>query len=236
MIKKVLKKFLKRKYQQAQSFLSGGDINDYAKIYHTDKIDVYHTFAGKNYLDIYSKYLSPLRELNITMLEIGIKGGASLRTFRDYFSNGKIIGLDIDPATAFVEDRITTYIGSQGSADVIDKIFNENPSVNVVLDDGSHVNELTIASFALIFNRLQRGGYYIIEDLVCSYFEDTLEDGIKVGNWPGMHLNDPSVELINRRSDMNAFFLNLIKEMDHGRGEIEYVHFWSQVCVIKKID
>jgi cephalosporin hydroxylase len=231
-----MKKFLKKKYLKLQSILSSGELNQYGKIYQTDKINENHSFSGKNYLDVYSRYLSPLKESKITLLEIGIRGGASLRTFRDYFKNGQIIGLDINPETAFKEPRITTYIGSQSSPEIIERIFKENPEINVVLDDGSHVNELTIASFNLIFNRLQKGGYYIIEDLACSYLEDQLVGDIKRGGWPGMHLNDPSIEMVNKRSDMNDFFLKLIKDIDYSRGEVEYIHFWSQICVIKKID
>lgn len=106
------------------------------------------------------------------MLEIGIRDGSSLITFRDFFKRGKIVGLDINPETKFKEKRITTYIGSQNSPDVINKIFDDNPKINIVLDDGCHVNELTIESFNLIFERLENGGIYIIEDLACSYLED----------------------------------------------------------------
>lgn len=231
-----MRKFLKTSYVKLQSFLSSGELNEYGKIYNTDKINEYHTFSCKSYLDVYSMYLSPLKDIPISMLEIGIRDGSSLRTFRDFFKKGKILGLDINPETAFKEDRIVTYIGSQNSPEIISKIFNENPVINVVLDDGSHVNELTIASFELIFSRLQKGGYYIIEDLACTYLEDDLEKGIQEGGWPGMSLNDSSVKMVNRRSDMNDFFLKMIKDMDYRKGEIEYIHFWSQLCVIKKID
>ena len=83
--------------------------------------------------------------------------------------------------------------------------------------------------FKLIFERLPKGSLYIIEDLACSYLEDSLEEGIQRGRWPGMHLNDASVKLINRRSDMNDFFLKLIRDMDHRSGEVEYIHFWAQL-------
>lgn len=236
MIQKRIKKLLRTNYLKFQSAISSGELVKLGEIYKNDKVNEYHSFSGKSYMDIYSMYFNPIKEENITLLEIGIRDGSSLRIFRDFFKRGKILGLDIDPSTAFKDNRITTYIGSQSSPEIIKKIFDENPLINIVLDDGSHVNELTIASFKLIFERLPKGAIYIIEDLACTYLEDSLEEGIKIGHWPGMYLNDPSVKMVNRRSDMNDFFLQLIKVMDERKGEVEFVHFWSQICVIKKVD
>ena len=210
-------------------------LNDLGIKYKTDKVDGAHSFAGKSYLDIYDLYFRELRRKEITMLEIGIKEGASLRTFRDYFSKGRIIGLDINPETFLKEKGIKTYIGSQSSEKVINNIFNENPTINIVLDDGSHINELTLASFNLIFNKVSKGGYYIIEDMVCTYLEDNLKSDIIRGSWPGMNLNDQSLELVNRRSDMDQFFQGIIKDLDKRKGEIEFIHFWAQLCIIKKL-
>src|SRR5688500_8141178 len=102
-LKEVMKGILKRTYLKAKGILSNGELNKYGEIYRTDKTDCYHSFAGKSYLDIYNTYMSPLKNSKVTMLEIGIRGGASLRAFRDYFTKGKIIGLDIDPGAAFTE-------------------------------------------------------------------------------------------------------------------------------------
>ena len=140
----------------------------------------------------------------------------------------------LNAETAFTEERISTYIGSQSSPELIKKIFREHPVINIVLDDGSHVNELTIASFNLIFNKLPSGSFYIIEDMACTYLEENLQSDIIRGGWPGMSLNDSSVEMVNRREDMDRLFQKLIKDLDYRQGDIEFIHFWSQVCVIKK--
>jgi cephalosporin hydroxylase len=230
-----MKQVLKKIYKTLKGeYNSRYVLNEYGKKYKTDKINEHHSFAGKNYLDIYDFYFSPLKNLPTKMLEIGIREGSSLRTFRDYFKNGYLLGLDINPETAFTENRITTYIGSQSSPELIDKIFSEHPVINIVLDDGSHVNELTIASFNLIFNKLPSGSFYVIEDLACTYLEDELQGDIIRGGWPGMALNDSSIEMVNRREDMDKLFQKLIKDLDYRNGEVEFIHFWSQVCVIKK--
>lgn len=232
MIKRILKKIYRSNELMLDSKLL---INKYGKKYNTDKINEYHSFAGKNYLDIYDSYFKVFKNKKIKMLEIGIRNGASLRTFRDYFKNGEIIGLDINPETAFSENRIKTYIGSQSSVEILEKIFLENDNINIVLDDGSHVNELTIASFNLIFNKLPEGSIYIIEDLACSYLEEKLKSDIIEGKWPGMDLNDSNIEMVNKRSQMNEFFLEHIKNLDFRKSNIEFIHFWAQICIIKKI-
>lgn len=211
-------------------------LKDYGKKNGTDKVNPYHSFAGKTYLDVYNLYFRQYQNSKIKMLEIGIRDGASLRTFRDFFKKGEIIGLDINPATAFKENRVHTYIGSQISADIINKIFKEHPEISIVLDDGSHINELTIQSFKLIFDRLPKGSLYIIEDMECTYLEEKLASDIKEGGWPGMDLNEPTLELVNHRSDMDTFFQSLLKDLDYRKGNVEYIHFWSQICIIKKID
>lgn len=232
MIKRILRKLIR----SAEIFKpSKEQLNIYGKRNRTDKINEHHIFANKNYLDIYDLYFSKYKNNEISMLEIGIRDGASLRTFRDYFRKGKIIGLDINPETAFEDKRIKTYIGSQSSSKIIDTIFLENPNISIVLDDGSHVNELTIASFNLIFERLPSGSLYIIEDLACSYLEDNLKSDIEEGRWPGMDLNDSSIKMINKRKDMDDFFLAHLRKLDFRTGNIEFIHFWAQICVIKKV-
>jgi cephalosporin hydroxylase len=231
----MIRAFLKKIYYILNGrYTSGYLLNEYGKKYKTDKINEHHSFAGKNYLDIYDLYLREIKDELVVMLEIGIREGSSLRTFRDYFKNGQIIGLDINPETAFSEERIETFIGSQSSSALINAIIDKYKSIDVVLDDGSHVNELTIASFDLLIDKVSPGGFYIIEDLACSYLEDQLASDIIEGGWPGMSLNDASVQMVNRRSDMDTFFQKIIKDLDYRRGDIEYIHFWSQLCVIKK--
>ena len=47
------------------------------------------------YIDIYEKYLAEYKNKIITIFEIGVEDGESLRMFSDYFKKAKLIGLDI---------------------------------------------------------------------------------------------------------------------------------------------
>ena len=56
--------------------------------------------SGKGYTRIYSQFFAPLRELELDIVEIGIYRGASLKMWHDFFPNGRIFGVDVDPATS----------------------------------------------------------------------------------------------------------------------------------------
>ena len=203
----------------------------------TDKHDSHHTFAGKSYLQTYEMYLAHLRDKQINFLEIGVRDGCSHRMWSEFFSeDSRIIGLDIDPrCKEFEHKNIEVFIGSQSDPEVINDMLQKVPDgFDVIIDDGSHVNELTLKSFELLFSHLKPGGIYIIEDLACSYLGKQLEEDIVVGGWPGMKYNQ-DVKFDNNREDMDKFFLNLIRQIDLSETqEYEWVHFYSKIAIIRK--
>lgn len=205
-------------------------------IYHmTDKYDENHTFAGVSYLDVYEKYFAAFKNESIALFEIGVRDGASLRTWKSYFPKAEIFGIDIDPrCKAFEEDRIHIEIGSQDDGAFLEKCFGAGQKFDIILDDGSHINRMTLTAFQNLFNqRLKHGGIYIIEDLGCSY--DQLQTNHNIlETWPGMKYNDPDQSFDNNRKDMDSFFLEKIEEMDHRTGNILAMHFWPMICVILK--
>ena len=198
----------------------------------TDKSQ--HSFLGKTYLDIYENYFCSRRGGPIKLLEIGCKDGASLRMWKEYFHQGKIYSIDIDPESKKHEqENIKVFIGSQDSGSTVASACLDAGDFDAILDDGSHVNTLTIASFKLLWPKLKVGGIYVIEDLGCSY--EALQDLHDIRNtWPGMKHNSPWVDLNNRRETMNLFFERLLEEMDHLRGEIFSIHFYARMCFIIK--
>ena len=205
------------------------------KYHGTDKGDESHTFMGLSALDVYEKYFRPLRDDALSVLEIGVKDGASLKLWQSYFKNGEVYGIDIDPACKQLEGgRIRVEVGSQDDLDFLGSCFGETTRYDIIIDDGSHINSFTIASFEFLFrNRLNPGGIYIIEDLACSYQNLQTEYNI-LDSWPGMKYNDPSKTYDNDRKDMDDFFLAKIKALDHLQGDIVCLHFWARTCVIIK--
>lgn len=206
------------------------------KLNGTDKHDYNHTFNGLSYLDIYDLYFREMRENPVSLCEIGVYNGASLRTWKQYFQNGNIFGIDIDPrCKAYEEDRIRIAIGSQDDNKFLLECFTDQPLFDIIIDDGSHINSLTLASFEYLFNnRLKNGGIYIIEDLRNSYMRLQTEHNI-MEDWKYMQYYDKSRIYDNDRNDLDLFFQDKIKKLDYFQGSILYLHFWSMTCVIKKI-
>ncbi|MCA1439327.1 class I SAM-dependent methyltransferase [Ensifer sp. IC4062] len=146
-------------------------LDEYALEYGTDKASNHH-----NYTAIYDRVFSPVREQTRGILEIGIGGanykgvaGSSLKMWASYFPNAKVAGIDKDPsAYADYGDRITAVIGDQTRRSVLEKALSFLPSIDIIIDDGSHVNNLTIATFEYLWKRLRPGGIYVIEDTLCA--------------------------------------------------------------------
>jgi hypothetical protein len=133
----------------------------------------------------YERYLEPLRDKRITILEIGIgghhlyEGGESLRMWRDYFPRAMIYGIDLYDKKIVEGERIRAFQGDQSDADFLAGVVRETGPLDVVIDDGSHVNQHVITAFHQLFPHLNAGGLYFIEDLQTSYwpaFGGDLED------------------------------------------------------------
>lgn len=120
----------------------------------TDKA-TYH-----KYLDFYEKNL-PDRKFKGRLLEIGILQGSSLRMWHEYYPKAEIIGIDLN-------DKHLEAPGTQMIIADATKPYQVEPlgMFDIILDDGSHFTADQQASFMhLYYNQLNKGGFYIIEDL-----------------------------------------------------------------------
>lgn len=99
------------------------------------------------------------------MLEIGLAAGASLRTWRRYFTRAVLVGIDIDPSCLrFADKQVEIRIGSQSDPEFLAKVVSEFPPT-IVIDDGSHRTDDILFTFERLFPTLEPGGCYVIEDL-----------------------------------------------------------------------
>lgn len=157
------------------------ELNDIMVKYGTDKQSELH-----NYVKFYDSYFSPIKEKKLKILEIGIYRpplngratvGASLKTWYDYFSNSKIIGLDVDNFTDVDNDRIFTFIANQEKR-VGDETFNGLNNIiekfgddfDIIIDDGGHTMRQQQITLGYMFKFLKSNGLFVIEDLHTSYF------------------------------------------------------------------
>lgn len=124
----------------------------------------------------YERYLAPLRDRPVTILEIGVgghhvaPGGESLRMWRDFFPRAMIYGLDLYDKHDVEEQRIRVFQGDQSDERFLADVVARTGPIDLVIDDGSHVNEHVITAFRFLFPHLTDGGLYFIEDLQSSYW------------------------------------------------------------------
>lgn len=149
----------------------------------TDKSTITHC-----YLDNYAKHLEHRRNENLTILEIGVAGGASIKMWREYFQNAKIYGIDNNPACAGDGVFIGDHNDEMFMADTLLKIGK----CDLVIDDGSHVGHDMKKLFQRYFPTIVKsGGLYCVEDTHCLYEEH-----------------------YNQGSDAFQFFTGLVKDVD----------------------
>ena len=149
------------------------DLPRLAEVCGTDKMGV-HKYAIH-----YQRHLAHLKHANFNLLEIGVGGhdapdvgGASLRMWKAFFPKANIYAIDIFDKSRLEEPRIRIFRGSQADPDFLRRVIAEIGRVDVVIDDGSHVNEHVLASFHTLFPLLSVGGVYAIEDLQTAYWPE----------------------------------------------------------------
>lgn len=195
-------------------------------------------------VDIYHQYFEKIRDQKISFLEIGVYTGASISMWLEYFKNISLYMIDIDPTTKkFERNGVEIFIGSQDDKKLIGDLTNKCNKFDVILDDGSHINELTLKSFDLLWSHVKPGGLYIIEDTHCSYDSNimpSMTDSYLRKNWPGMKYNPPELKCENKREDVNKFLLEKIYELDLNHKpkvkntNIFSIHIYSKSIIIQK--
>lgn len=113
------------------------------------------------------------------ILELGLFQGGSLVFFDKIFNPAKLVGIEIsknkiDALEHYAESRKhirNYYNSSQDDSRLLNKIVAEDFGgiLNLVVDDASHLYELTKKSFSVLFPLLSPGGVYIIEDWAWSH-------------------------------------------------------------------
>jgi len=144
------------------------------------------------YWDVYKHVFSVFdlsSEFNV--LEIGVDKGDGMLQFKELFPNCNICGLDIreDTPNSPVGN---IWIGSQTDTELLDELNKEEGPFDIIIDDGSHVNEHQILTFEYLFPKLKPGGVYIMEDIHTSYWE----------SHGGGYGTDSFVEYSKKLSDM----------------------------------
>ena len=147
--------------------------------YGSDK-STYH-----NYSQIYNFLFTGMKDSAVDVFEVGLgtnntdvlsnmgkdgKPGASLYSWRDFFSKANVYGADIDKRILFEADRIKTYYVDQLDANSIQVMWQNvgDTKFDLILDDGLHTYEANATFIENSYDHVKSGGFYVIEDIIMS--------------------------------------------------------------------
>lgn len=167
--------------------------------------------VAHGYAPIYDVVFTMMRQNPIKLLEIGVGGGESIRTWLEYFPKATVYGVDIvhdtnpfNAPTSHPEGRYFFNIGDQ-SCPVFWACFvsDYGPQFDIIIDDGSHVSAHIIASFNCLWPHVRPGGLYCIEDLAVA-------------------------------PDASAWLRDKKVKIDDPASDIDCVSFSGELCILKK--
>lgn len=140
--------------------------------YDTDKM-------ASGYLERYDEVFDQLVNQPLILLELGVHKGGSLLLWRDYFPLATIAGIDRQLPEGFHDtERIHLFEGSQEDTAFLSSVSREIApnGFDIIIDDASHIGELTKAAFWHLFDHhLKPGGLYVVEDWGTGYWDDWLD-------------------------------------------------------------
>lgn len=200
---------------------------------------------GHNYTAIYDPLFTPFRQDTFNFLEIGIYHGDSIRMWRDWFPNATIYCIDIRKKWINMLilskqgcERIVWDKVDQSDEQQLTEYAKKGPW-RVVVDDGSHVSSHQKLTFDILWDQVEPGGYYIIEDTHTSYFEEVWRtifiDCDETLAQRMLRLADEVSGASYTRGEYNNLLIRKNNEAltSHQR-DVEYIQFRMGLIIIKK--
>lgn len=145
----------------------------------TDKASKHLELKGHNYAPGYEVFFAPRRFDPLKLLEIGVGGGESVKSWLEYFASASIYGIDIvhdtnpyntPDAIPGIDPRYRFLQGDQSDKTMwACALANWGDEFDIIIDDGSHINTDIIASFDALWPIVNPGGLYCVEDLNAGY-------------------------------------------------------------------
>jgi hypothetical protein len=156
------------------------------------------------YHRFYDEILPPC-DAEVRLIESGVSTGHSMRSWERYFTakTSRFFGVAYkNKLTERMDDpRSQILSGDQSNVTFLKVLTETAGSVDIVVDDGSHVPHHMLLSLEKIWPIVRPGGYYVIEDTETSYY----------ASWSDVMMNP----LKQERSVYNHFFSLVHNEVNH---------------------
>jgi hypothetical protein len=196
--------------------------------YGTDKASGFH-----DYLVFYERHFAPLRYANLQILEVGVFGGASLRTWAEYFPNARIIGADIDfRARQHRAPRIEIELLDQSNVQDLVDLGLKYGTFDIVIEDGSHMWEHQTTTLKTLFPFVKPRGFYVVEDLQTNYGDLTkVFKGAATESCMDYLKRLVDLRVADQQIDITATEDPFLRS--YGRA-VESMTFYRRACLIEK--
>ncbi len=202
----------------------------FRELFNNHKGNLIHKW--NHYFEIYDRYFSKYKNIDINILEIGVSHGGSLELWKEYFGKQtKIFAIDINPeCKKFETENIKIFIGSQSDPVFLNSVAKQLPPLDIILDDGGHTMKQQITSFEVLFQSLKPDGVYMCEDTHTSYWHEYRGGFKKKGTFI-----EYSKSLIDK---INAWHINDSSKVkvDKITTALNSIHFYDGVVVFEKCE
>lgn len=127
------------------------------------------------YTPFYDREFTKFRDQPIRLLEIGLNVGASIKLWLEYFSQARLVGVDIVDfkfATE-IENYLVNSVGLHRfdfvkgdalSPQFWERFRRDQQPFDIIIDDGAHSSGTIVMAFNNLWEHVRPGGYYCIED------------------------------------------------------------------------
>ena len=122
---------------------------------------------GHDYSKFYEDYFKIIKNKKLNILEIGSFYGNASAALYFYFQKANIFSADIFPDLfSYSSERIKNfYVDSSEEISVEKHIIKLNQSFDIIIEDASHSFKDQIISLFMLFDKLNPGGIFIVEEL-----------------------------------------------------------------------
>lgn len=197
----------------------------------TDKKHTRHNFVA-----IYDELFKDIRHDPINLLEIGVYICRSHNMWVEWFERATIYGIDINDTRFYKYARKRLVLDNVDQSDkqaLLDYAKEKGPW-RIIIDDGSHHSSHQKLTFEALWDYVEPGGYYIIEDTHTSYWDHFIDCDQTLMERMLEVTNELSMAPHYKHYYSNVLRRRLNEDLTKYQNEIEYMTYRMGIIVIKK--
>jgi 8-demethyl-8-alpha-L-rhamnosyltetracenomycin-C 2'-O-methyltransferase/8-demethyl-8-(2-methoxy-alpha-L-rhamnosyl)tetracenomycin-C 3'-O-methyltransferase len=168
----------------------------------TDKVTL-------GYLPTYLRLASQIGTAG-RVCEVGVQHGESLQLWQALFPAGLIVGVDEDADAVWPAETVRV-VACQDDETLPAQLRGFAPEYDLIVDDASHVGELSGRTWRLLWPLVAPGGWYVLEDWQVGF-----------DSWPGFDRS------------MFEFAQAFLTQLEYPGGDAESIEYRYGMAMMRK--